>query len=168
MTKRITLTLEQLRKFLDNFYEIRRKVLLECVSVLYETLYNEVFTDHDDTYTIKTMKELENLIKGSGHVPTEPPKAPPYNKEYLKRKQRMGENKPHKYENYGFWQGTEAYYGSGFLYLETQYQETNEKDFDYLSHHEERRSVLKLTFLRAWQKLIDKMIDVYAKEMVRL
>ena len=169
MTKQITLTLKQLSKFVDNFYTIRRKALRECIPILYNTLYTEVFTDHNDTYTISTIAELESLISGgSDHNPSQPRKGPAYNPEYLKRKERMGEHKPHKYENYGFWQGTQAFFDSGSLVLETQYQETNEKDFDYLSHHEERRSVLKLTFLRAWQTLIEKMIDVFAKEMVKL
>ena len=158
----VEITLEQFGKFLEKLEKktVRRIALLECVDILKQSLFEKVFTNHNDTYNIPTKDELRRLIKSGA----KPKKAPPYSEEYLKRKKRMGENKPHKYENYGFWSGIDVRYDSGSLVMEVEELETNEKGMEYMVIHESRRSVLKLAFLRAWEEIMEKIIEKYADE----
>jgi len=159
----ITITLEQLGKFLDRLnpdYGIRRLALLDARDVLLETFENNIFTNHGDVDYIPTKSDLRRLIKAKAQAPS----GKPYNEEYLKRKRRMGEHQPHKYENYGFFMGTDIKFDSGRVIMQTKPLETSTKDFDYLSLHESQRSVLKATFLRSWQRLIDVVINRYKIE----
>jgi len=165
----ITLTLEQLQKFLKRLnpdYGIRRLALLKCLPVLERTLRNRVFTYEEGNVNIKTKEELRRLISSGKmtHTPATPNPGATYDPDYLARKKRMGEDKPHKYENYSFWNNTEIRHDSGKIIMETQMSPTAEKNFDYLSHHERRRSVLKTTFLLSWQEIIETIIETYAKE----
>ena len=59
---------------------------------------------------IKNIKELQSLIAKSGkgsHKPASARPGAPYNQEYLATKHRYGEYYPHKFWNYGFYQGIE-------------------------------------------------------------
>lgn len=159
----ITITLEQLEQFLDRLnpdYGIRRKALIDAKDVLKNTFENDIFTTHSDTDHIETKGDLRRLIKSKAKAP----KGKPYNEEYLARKRRMGEHHPHKYENYGFWMGTDIVFDRGSVVMKTKPLESSKKDFDYLSLHERNRSVLKATFLRSWQKLINAIINRYKTE----
>jgi len=159
----ITITLEQLSKFLSKLkpdYTIRRLALIDAKDVLVNTFENDIFTTHDDTDHIPTKADLRRLIRSKSQAPS----GKPYNEEYLKRKRRMGEHQPHKYENYGFFMGTDIKFDSGRVIMQTKPLETSTKDFDYLSLHESQRSVLKATFLRSWQRLIDVVINRYKIE----
>ena len=162
----ITITLEQLGKFLGKLspdYSIRRLALIDAKNVLENTFKNDIFTNHSDTDHIPTKEALRRLIKSKGKAP----KGKAYNKEYLARKRRIGEHSPHKYENYGFWMGTNIVFDRGRVIMKTKPLESATKDFDYLSLHERNRSVLKATFLRSWQKLIKAVINRYKIEAQR-
>lgn len=172
----VEITLEQLRKFLKRFnnLEIRRLALLECLPVLENTLRTRVFTYEEGNVTIATKDELRKLIRGGGikHNPGKAPKGKSYNSKYLARKSRMGEDKPHKYEDYSFWNHTDISYTAGTIIMKTEMSPTKEggtgnfKDGseNYLQYHERHRSVLKTTFLLSWQEIIETILEVYAEE----
>jgi len=162
----ITITLEQALKFLNRLnpnYTIRRLALLDAQVVLKNVFEQRVFTNHSDTDAIKSKSQLRRLIKAKAKAPS----GKPYSQNYLERKRRMGEHSPHKYENYGFWMGTTIYHDSGRLVMKTRPLETSKKKFDYLTHHENRRSVLKATFLRGWQNIVNIIMARYAIEAQR-
>jgi hypothetical protein len=159
----IEITLEQLLNFLKGLNPsdfVKDVAVARIKPILEESLNNVIYTSHSDTVTIRDKQELRRLIRSRGNAT----KAPPYNPEYLARKFRMGENYPHKYENYGFAMGTEIYTGSGGLKMVTTPTETNEKGSDYLAIHERTRSVLKRSFLDAWESIIKEVIKTYAEE----
>jgi len=170
----ITITLEQLDKFLGRLnpnHEIRRLALIDARDILENTFENDIMAqDHSSVVHIRDKTELKRLIKSKSQAP----KGKPYSQEYLARKRRMGEHSPHKYENYGFWMGTEIRYDTGRVIMKTR-KPTDPKKFgtfkggqgDYLSYHETQRSVLKATFLKGWQKLISSIIKRYAIEAQR-
>ena len=162
----ITITLEQLQKFLNRLnpnYTIRRLALLDAQRVLENVFEQRVFTNHNDTDAITSKSHLRRLIRAKAKAP----KGKAYSQNYLKRKRAMGEHQPHKYENYGFWMGTTIYHDSGRLVMKTRPLETSTKKFDYLTHHENRRSVLKTTFLRGWQSIVNIIMARYAIEAQR-
>lgn len=163
----IEITLDQLQSFLDNWKPIKHRILYDLVDVLEQSLIDNVFTSHDDTVNIPTKEDLERYIKsGSNHNPPRTPvRGREYNPEYLERKRRMGEHLPHKYQEYGFWHGIDTGVRYGSVVMEAKMPETSEKDFDYLSHHEKRRSVLKLAFLRGWNDIIKTIRDRLAREL---
>ena len=74
----------------------------------------------------------------------------------------MGESRPHVYENYGFLNGTNVYFTGNEVIMKTT--PIMQRGFNYLAYHEIQRSVLKLAFLRAWQRIIDNMIKALIKE----
>jgi hypothetical protein len=140
-------------------------MLESAVKPLNDTFERHIFTTHTDTKKIGSKRELQTLIaRGRGsHKPARPRSGKQYNNEYLIRKvKHMGESRPHIYENMGFLHGTDIYfYGDGII-MSTK--SIIQRGFDYLALHEINRSVLKLTFLRAWQNIIDNMINAFAKE----
>ena len=143
-------------------------MLESAVKPLKDSFNKHVFTNHSDTKKIASKRELAVLIArgGKDHIPGSPRSGAPYNTEYLARKAQMGESRPHVYENHGFLDGTEVYfYGNG---IRMSTQSIIQRGFDYLEHHERNRSVLKLTFLRAWQNIINNMINALAKEAISL
>lgn len=166
----ITLTLEQLEKFLKKLNPvstIRNKAFNKIVPVLENSLRKNVFTNHSDTVNISSKSELRRLIK-SGGTGT---KGKAYNKEYLERKRKLGEHKPHKYMDYGFWSGTNVIRDGDQVVMYTpqpvdanKYGKFKKGAGDYLSYHETQRSVLKLAFLRAWQDIISTIINTYKEE----
>jgi hypothetical protein len=165
----VEITLEQMSKFLDDWKPIKYRALQDVVGVLEETLENDVFTTHDDTVNIPTKSHLQRYIKAGGqnhNPPRTPVKGNSYSPEYLRRKRtKSGFYKPHVYEEFGFYHGITTRVKYGSVVMEAKMPETAEdKGFDYLSHHEKRRSVLKLAFLRGWQKIINKIIDRLKKE----
>ncbi len=162
----ITITLEQLGRFLDQLnpdYTIRRKALIDAKHVLENVFAKRIFTNHGDTDHISSKSELRRLIRAKAKAP----KGKAYNEEYLARKRRMGEHSPHKYENYGFWMGTTISFDSGSLVMKTRQLTSSKKKFDYLTLHENRRSVLKATFLRGWQSVVNIIMARYAIEAQR-
>jgi hypothetical protein len=165
MGKEITITLDQLKRFLDQPYHNRFVMLESAEQPLRDSFNNNVFTNHNDTKQIVSQKELETLIAkgGRSHVPATPRRGKKYNSEYLVRKIRgMGETRPHVYENYGFLHGTDIYLTGKRLVMRTK--SIIQRGFDYLAHHETQRSVLKLTILRAWQTIMDNMVEALIKE----
>jgi len=165
----IELTLEQLQKFLGRIgssNEIRDLALKACVPVLEDTLRRRVFTYEEGNVTIASKAELEKLIRSGGrsHTPGKAPKGKPYDKHYLERKAAKGIHMPHVWENYSFWDNTDIRFDKGCVVMETKMSPTAEKDFNYLAHHEERRSVLKTTFLLSWQEIVETILETYADE----
>ena len=164
MGKEIKITLGQLKRFLAQPYHNKFVMLESAVKPLKDTFDRHIFTTHIDTKKIVSKRELAVLIArgGKSHIPGSPRGGATYNSEYLQRKARMGESRPHVYENHGFLDGTEIYfYGNG---IRMSTRSIIQRGFDYLAHHERNRSVLKLTFLRAWQNIIDNMINALSKE----
>lgn len=169
MGKQITITLEQLKSFISQPEHNKSIMLQSAIRPLHTTFNRKIFTHHADTKKIETKRELHVLIAkgGRSHKPARPRPADPYNNEYLTRKVKyMGETRPHVYENYGFLHGTSLNIQGIRLVLKTR--PIFKKGFNYLEFHERNRSVLKLTFLRAWQNIIDNMINALAKEAKRL
>lgn len=167
----IEITLDQMRKFvrdISGFHKpIINRALIDTEGVLRETLENDVFTNHNDTVEIPTKDDLRKHIKGGGsnhNPPRTPKKGKSYNQEYLDKKRRLGENKPHKYMEYGFWHGIDIRKKYGSVVMEAKPPETSEKGNRYMVLHERNRSVLKLAFLRGWQKIIDTIVKRLAKE----
>jgi len=166
---KIELTLEQLANFIPKLTVTgggaKYRSILKCIPVLEQSLLNNVFRKpHSDTVEIKSKGELANLIKrGSGHKPASARPGAAYSSEYLARKARYGENLPHKFMDYGFWMGVDIFPSMGDS-IRMKVEPILHKGFDYLSHHEKRRSVLKRAFLDAWQDLIDTIIKHMAEE----
>lgn len=166
----IKLTLEQTKKFLDKFGVanggIRLRALLKTIPILEETLRTKVFhVPHSDTSKIESIKELQTLIARSGKGSHSPAPARPgaqYNQEYLDRKHRNGEFYPHKFWNYGFYHGIEIYSVGTSIVMRAD--PVYKKGFDYMSHHERNRSVLKRAFLESWEDIIQAIIKHYAWE----
>jgi len=165
MGKTIEITLEQLERFLKQPYHNRFLMLESAVKPLEDAFEGKVFTNHNDTWQIGSKRELAVLIAqgGKSHTPGKPRKGKRYNNEYLVRKMKhMGENRPHVYENRGFLDGTELIFTGEAITMSTR--SIMQRGWDYLAYHETQRSVLKLTFLRAWQNIIDNMINALANE----
>lgn len=174
----IEMTLEQLKNFIpklvgDQAGGAKFRAILKCIPVLEKSLLNNVFRKpHSDTVEIRNKRELATLIaSGTNHKPAQARTGAPYSSEYLALKKRLGENYPHKFMNYGFWQGIDVDIGRGNSLrmkvepiMKKRNKKTKGKTFDYLSHHEERRSVLKRAFLDAWQEIIDTIINHIAEE----
>jgi len=166
----IEITLEQLSDFLDQFGiengGIRTRAMIKLEPILENVLRNQVFrVPHSDTSKIENIRELQALIARSGKGSHSPAPARPgkqYNKEYLATKHRYGEYYPHKFWNYGFYYGIDI--DTIGISLRMKATPIYKKGFDYMSHHEQRRSVLKRAFLLAWQDIIDELIKHYAEE----
>ena len=174
MTKSVTITLDQLKKFIDQPYHNRFVMLESAVKPLKDSLGNYVFTNHNDTKQIRDKRELAVLIArgGKSHRPARPRRAKKYNAKYLVRKiKHMGERRPHVYENYGFLHGTDVTFNGVDVTMKTRPGSKRgafqQGQGDYLSYHETQRSVLKLAFLRAWQKIFDNMIEALAREATK-
>jgi len=161
-------TLEQFIKFLDDWKPIKFRCLQDIVGVLEESLDKAVFTTHDDTVHIQSKADLQRYIKSGGrsHFPPRTPvKGNAYSPKYLELKNRLGEHKPHKFQEYGFYHGIEVKTIYDSVIMKAEMPETAEdKDFDYLTHHERRRSVLKLAFLRGWSRIVEAIIKRLKKE----
>lgn len=165
MGKQITITLDQLKKFIAQPDRNKSIMLSSAVKPLNITFNRSIFTHHNDTKKIATKAELQVLIAkgGRSHRPARPRPADPYNNEYLTMKvMHMGETRPHVLENYGFLHGTKLKIEGLRLVLKTQ--PIMKKGVNYLEIHERNRSVLKLTFLRAWQNIINNMVNALANE----
>jgi len=165
----IEITLEQLKNFLPKLTVTgggtKFRSILKVIPVLQQSLLNNVFRKpHSDTVKIESKRELATLIAGgTNHKPKQARAGDPYSKEYLTLKRKLGENYPHKFTEYGFWHGAEVLPGFGDS-LKMKVEPIMKKGFDYLSHHEERRSVLKRAFLDAWQDIISTIIENVAEE----
>ncbi len=165
----IEITLEQLRNFIPSLTVtgggVKFRSILKLIPVLEQSLLNNVFRKpHSDTVKIESKRELATLIaKGTGHKPAQARPGDPYSKEYLELKNRLGEHYPHKFTEYGFWMGIKVSPGHGDS-LNMKVEPILHRGFNYLSHHEERRSVLKRAFLDAWQDIIDTIINNIAEE----
>lgn len=158
----IELTLEQLNSFLKKLSPstvIKKKALKKVSGVLESTLRNKIFVSHDRTYHIKSKEDLISMIKNKDFSP---PHGKSYNKKYLKLKEKMGEDKPHKFEQYTFW-NSEIKDDGERVQLSADFS-SNAKGFDYLSLHEKNRSVIKATFLLSWQEIIKEILETYKKE----
>ncbi|MEE9438984.1 MAG: hypothetical protein V3V14_08300 [Saprospiraceae bacterium] len=170
----ISLTLEQAQKFIGMIgqkgWGIRTRALNKLVPILEETLRTKVFhVPHSDTVSIKNIRELQSLIAKSGkgsHKPASARPGKPYNQEYLATKHRYGEYYPHKFWNYGFYQGIEVTTIIDHLIMRAD--PIFKRGFDYMSHHERTRSVLKRAFLEAWEDIIQSIIKHYAEEAKNL
>lgn len=167
----IEITLEQLLKTINNLKTVKWDMLKSSKQVLKRTLVDKVFKYSTGNKHIEDKDEMRTLIsaaKGSSaHIPGVPYMGKVYNTEYLKRKQRMGELKPHKYENYGFWYGIKIKVNAYELRMKAKRPQTSDKSFDYLTHHERRRSVLKLAFVLGWRDIMMEMIKTLAKDMTK-
>ena len=169
----VEVTLEQLQRFVNDLTGAHKPVLARAMydvaDVLEETLEKEVFTNHGDTVEISTKQDLANYIRAGGNThnpPKTPKKGRTYNKDYLARKARLGENRPHKYMEYGFYHGMNTTVtGYDKVQLSAKPPETSEKGIEYMVLHERRRSVLKLAFLRGWNKIIKAIINRFKEEV---
>lgn len=167
----IELSLEQLVKFIPKLVgtgkNAKTRALYRCMPILKDSLIKNVFQKpHSDTVTIESKSELANLIRrGANHNPAEARAGPAYNQEYLERKRSLGENMPHKFMDYGFWDGTRVVPSGNSIKMEAKSR--THKGFPYMEHHEQRRSVLKRAFLDSWQRLIGTIIDQLAKEALK-
>ena len=165
----IEITLDQLKKFIPKLTVsgggVKYRSILKCIPVLEQSLLNNVFRKpHSDTVEIKNKRELASLIaRGVNHKPAPARPGAQYSREYLALKRRLGEYYPHKFMDYGFWMGTQVLPGFGDS-LKMKVKPILHKGFNYLSHHEERRSVLKRAFLDAWQDIIKTIINNIAEE----
>lgn len=171
----IEMTLKQLKKLVSSI-QVQSggtlyRSLMKVKPVLEESLLNNVFRKpHSDTVEIESKRELATLIaRGVNHKPASARPGDSYNAEYLALKRRLGENYPHKFTEYGFWQGIDVDMGGGNSIVMKVDPGSKTGNFkrgagDYLSYHENRRSVLKRAFLDAWQNIIDTVINNIAKE----
>lgn len=165
----IEITLKQLKELVQSLQVQSGGTLFrsmdKCIPVLEDSLIKNVFKKpHSDTVKIENKRELAVLIaRGSSHVPARPRAGASYNREYLALKRRLGENYPHKFMEYGFWHGTEVSMGRGNS-VKMKTEPILIRGFNYLAHHEERRSVLKRAFLEAWQDIIFTIRDNIVKE----
>lgn len=125
---------------------------------LTETLKSQIFQDHSRTWYIPDQNSLQARILAQDTTPN----GAPYNQEYLEHKRSIGETKPHKYKNYAFWHGLSFTSKFRSVTLEQHMPYNTGKKFDYVSHHEENRSVLKATFLLGFEDLVDTMLELYA------
>lgn len=168
----IEITLDQLDSLVKSLQVegggVKYRSIIKCIPILEKSLLNNVFRKpHSDTKKIESIRELALLIaQGSNHKPAQARSGEPYNKEYLERKRRLGEHYPHKYMDYGFWSGIEIFPSAGNS-LRMKCEPIYHKGFNYLAHHEERRSVLKRAFLDAWQDIVDTIIKNIAEEAVK-
>lgn len=166
---KIEITLDQLAKFIPKLTVTgggaKFRSILKCIPVLEQSLLNNVFRKpHSDTVEITNKRELATLIaRGVNHKPAQARPGASYNREYLELKRRLGEYYPHKFSSYGFWMGIQVLPGFGDS-LKMKVEPILHKGFNYLSHHEERRSVLKRAFLDAWQDIIKTIINNIAEE----
>lgn len=168
----IEMTIEQLKNFLPKLESkgggVKSKAILRCIPILERSLLNNVFKkSHSDTVQIWSMNELGTLIaRGVNHKPAQARRGKPYSKKYLALKKRLGENMPHKFMDYGFWHGIHVMPrgSSAGASLIMQVKPILHRGFNYMEHHEKRRSVLKRAFLDAWQKMIDMIIKIIAEE----
>jgi hypothetical protein len=137
--------------------------LVKCEPILEAGFRQEFRLPHSQTSSIRDKEELYRLIRsGTAHRPAPARAGPAYNQEYLARKARYGEHSPHKFMNYGFWQGTEIEMRGYSLEMRTPPEII--RGTNYLALHERTRSVMKKGFLNAWQNIIDKLIENYAEE----
>ena len=160
MVREITVDLETMEWFLkDHIQRYYKRVLMnELKSVLEEGFKKNFERPHSETYKIETKAELVELIRqGSQHRPKQPRPGAQYNPEYLEKKEKLGEYSPHKFLEYGFYHGTKIYPTAVRLVMKTE--PIYKKGFDYLSFHEQNRSVLKMSFLNSWQDIINKIIE---------
>lgn len=171
---KIEITIDQLLKFLKIFggeYGINYRALIKLVPILRQSLLNNVFRKpHSDTKMIVSKRELAMLIKtGTGyghHKPAPARDGAQYSQEYLKKKASYGEFYPHKFLDYGFWNNIDiSPVGPD---LKMRVQPIIKRGFDYITHHERNRSVLKRAFLDCWGELIKEIIKHYAEEIKAL
>lgn len=160
--RRIKATVQQALKFvrlesIDQRYTWN--VLEEVVPLLEDVLKNEVFRSHQETYHIPDEQALVARIRAGDTTPD----GAQYNLEYLQRKLKQGETRPHKLANYAFWIGVNAKHKRNELEVRWSDPGTITKAFDYITLHESKRSVLKSVFLLAWERLITQIIDKYAE-----
>lgn len=171
----IEITIDQLLKFLSIFgksqYGIQYRALSECIRVLEDSLLHNVFgKSHGETKKIENKQELASLISSGvmrgDHKPAEARKGDIYYSPYLRKKELYGEDFPHKFLDNGFWDGIDVNMIGPDLQMKVE--SIIKRGFDYLAHHEKNRSVLKLSFLEAWQDIIRTIIEKYAEEIKSL
>lgn len=167
----IELTIEQLINFLKKpFWSTVFAAYEDCKAVLEKVLKEKVFNYATGNKNIRDFGELVSLVSSAKnsarHKPGAARDGKPYASSTLQKKESMGEHRPHKFENYGFWSGIEEDIIGFSLKLYVRELETNNKGYDYLLAHEKERSVLKTTFLLAWQELIETIVKRYATEMM--
>ncbi|MHA1408704.1 MAG: hypothetical protein ACTSQY_00050 [Candidatus Odinarchaeia archaeon] len=164
----IKITLGQASKLLKSIEwgGVTFRALKKCEKILAQHYINQFKKPHSDTYKIENMRELERLIRGgTKHEPLEPEPGAPYSEKYLSLKERYGEEYPHKFMEYGFWGNWDIYTSSKSLRLKVE--KFYKRGFDYMEHHEQRRSVLKAAFVDAWQDMIKMIILQIAYEAMR-
>lgn len=169
--RRVKTTLKKFRRFLRYGQQevVKKNVMNKIEPVLRKTLKNKVFTKHPDpeTYHIPDISTLKHRMLSSNFAAD----GKPYNEEYEKRKIDIGETTAHKWGNYAFWDGTQVINWVDKVevratqptvkpggVLEKQYRggtPTSTKKFNYMAHHEERRSVIKATWLLSWKDIVD-------------
>ncbi len=164
----IEMDLGQLKRFIPKLVSesggTKFRAVLKCKPILEKSLIDNVFNKpHSDTVKISSMNELGTLIaRGVNHKPAKAREGDQYSKEYLALKRRLGERKPHKFMDYGFWHGISVLpIGNS---IKMRVKPILHRGFNYLKHHEERRSVLKRAFLDAWQDIIRTIIRHIAEE----
>lgn len=119
----------------------------------------EVFGDHGKTYHIPTKKDLIRRIKARNTTPD----GKAYSEKYLeKKRERSRLFQPHTYINYGFWHNILITGEHMNLKIGLYNHPVNEKGFDWITHHEERRSVLKALLLLSWEDILATVLKTYA------
>jgi hypothetical protein len=134
--------------------------------ILENSLIDNVFhKSHSETLHIETKERLQSLISaGKGtHKPAAAEPGKDYNEEYLAKKEAYGEYYPHKFLDDGFYDDLNVDPKSDKIVMSVGHK--LKRGFDYLKYHESQRSVLKASFLLAWEEMIKAIIKSF-KESV--
>lgn len=162
---KIYTTLDKVVKFLKRENVSRLETFWAeraALNVLQNVLKNEIFQTHSKTWKIEDEQQLVQRIK-SGNIQ---PDGEQYSPKYLERKRRRGEYLPHKFENYAFWFGAQAKQHTHKIVMRFEDPGTIDTMFDYVSHHESKRSVLKAAMLLAWDRMMLAILNEYARGMM--
>jgi hypothetical protein len=165
----ITTTLEKFLEFVKNLQNgtVNTRAYEQIAGTLKDTLRNQIFGDYSHTrvFEIPTQTDLEVLIMAGGrsHKPSQPREAH-YSEEYLEKKKSM--NLPaHEYKNKGFVQGTEVIRETDRVLIRTPSDKTTARGYNYGPIHESKKSVLKMTFLSSWTRIMENIINSYVDEL---
>lgn len=179
---RIKVSLEQAIKLIDimnnpNDWTLQKHALREVLPVLWRTINNKIFKNHDETYHIPDLSTLVDRIKKHDTRPDGVSRygTPHYNQDYLDRKKRFKNVPflPHVFDDFNFWRNIKIkarQYSKGKIGLQMDLREHggSKNDIKGIVIHENTRSVLRATFLLAWKEIIKRILKSYARRIKRL
>ena len=163
-------TLTKFLKFLKGLEDgtVNDKAYTKIKKTLRWSLDNNVFghQQHEgNVFEIPTQTDLELLILSGGrsHKPSKPRESH-YNKEYLRKKRRLG-LPAHEWMQKGFKEGTEVLKLQDRVIIRTPAAKTTVRGFNYGPLHESKKSVVKYAFLSVWQQIIKDIVETYVDEL---